>query len=144
MPKTLYLIRGISGSGKSSLAAALTEYAIASDDMPGLYEGGVYQIDLQAKSHRWCLDSIELWMYEGRERVAAANTFVKQKYFEEYLKLAAKYGYAVQIIHCEGVLLPEGTQATSIHNVPPEVLRRQCENWEPWTNTKSTQLITRG
>ncbi|MBD2060730.1 ATP-binding protein [Funiculus sociatus GB2-A5] len=140
MLKTLYLIRGISGSGKSTLASALTEYAIASDDMPGLYQNGTYQVELQAQSHQWCFQTIEGWMQQGKDRLAVANTFVKQKYFQSYIDVAAKYGYAIQIIHCEGVLLPSGNQTSSIHNLPEEVLQRQRDNWEPWQLNPSTQL----
>jgi len=140
MLKTLYLIRGISGSGKSSLASAITEYAIASDDMPGLYQDGNYKVELQGESHQWCFNNVEAWMQQDKNKVAVANTFVKQKYFQAYLDLAAKYRYAIQIIHCEGVLLPSGNQTSSIHNVPEEVLQRQRDNWEPWQLNPSTQL----
>ena len=139
--KTLYLIRGISGSGKSTLAAALTEYAIASDDMPGIYQNGVYQVELQAQSHEWCFSNVEGWMQQSQQRIAVANTFVKAKYFQQYLELAAKYGYSVQIIHCEGVVLPDGTQTSSIHGLPEEILQRQRNNWEPWQLTPQNQEV---
>lgn len=36
-PRTLYLIRGIAGTGKTTLAEALTPWNVAADMMPGLY-----------------------------------------------------------------------------------------------------------
>ena len=144
MLKTLYLIRGISGSGKSTLASAITEYAIASDDMPGLYQNGTYQIELQTQSHQWCFNNIEIWMQQEKDHIAVANTFVKQKYFQQYLDLAAKYHYAVQIVHCEGVLLPSGNQTSSIHNVPEEILQRQRDNWEPWQSSSNSSTEPQG
>jgi predicted kinase len=131
--QTLYLIRGISGTGKSTLARALSQYAVSADDMPGLYDDNSnYQVDLQAESHRWCLSIVTWWMEQQRFSIAVANTFTKQKYFQEYLDLAKKYQYAVHIIHCEAVLFPSGNQASSIHNLSEEVLQRQRDNWELW------------
>ena len=72
-------------------------------------------------------------MAQGRRKVAVHNTFTKCQYFENYLALAGDFGYSVQVIHAEGIMLPSGEAAKSVHNVPPEVRQRQRENWQPFT-----------
>jgi predicted kinase len=131
LKKTLYLIRGISGTGKSELARALTRFEVAADDMPGMYVDGEYQAHLQKQSHQWCYAQVEDWMGQGRRKIAVHNTFCKAKYFEDYLALAQDYSYAVQIIHAEGIMLEDGSTPKNVHNVSAEVLQRQRENWQP-------------
>jgi len=97
--RTLYIVRGVSGSGKSSLAEQLSRHNVAADDFPGLYSGGQYQIELQSESHRWCEAQVEGWMQARKPTIAVHNTAMKRKYYQQYLDLAAKYGYTVQVIH---------------------------------------------
>ena len=131
--RTLYLIRGVSGTGKSSLADTLTRFNVAADDYPGLYANGEYQGHLQKPSHQWCFSRVEDWMRQKRNKIAVHNTFSKQRYFEDYLALAKDYGYTVQVIHTEGIMLPSGKITESVHNVPADVLQRQRENWQPFS-----------
>jgi predicted kinase len=122
-PRTLYLIRGIAGSGKTTLAESLTPWHCAADMMPGLYKDGSYNRELQFQSHRWCKDTIEQWLRQGRRKVAVHNTFVLYQWIEPYEKLAHQYGYRFQVIHCEG-------EHGSVHNVPEELMQRWRETWE--------------
>ena len=132
--RTLYIVRGVSGSGKSSLAGQITRWNIAADNFPGLYSDGSYNIQLQQLSHQWCRAQVERWMQQRKSKVAVHNTFVKPKYCQEYLELAAQYGYAVQVICAEAVILPSGAHPGNIHNVPADVLERQQQNWQPYNN----------
>ena len=131
--QTLYIIRGISGSGKSSLAKQITRWNVAADDFPGLYNGGSYNIQLQKFSHEWCEAQVERWMQQKKRQIAVHNTFVKPKYCQQYLELAAQYGYAVQVICTEAVILPSGEYPGNIHNVTADVLERQQQNWQTFT-----------
>lgn len=128
--RTLYLIRGISGNGKSELAKALTPYNVAADEFPGLYIAGQYQIHHQKASHQWCFSRIEAWMRQGRRKIAVHNTFCEMKHVQEYLVLAQKYRYVVQVIHAEGVILASGEMAQNVHNVPTEIIQQQQETWQ--------------
>jgi predicted kinase len=128
--KTLYVVRGISGRGKTSTAKALTPWNVASDDYPDLYVDGVYQVEMQSASHEWCFAKVEAWLKQGKKKVAVHNTFVKIKYLESFVALAATYGYVVQIIHAEAVILPSGRLAENLHGVTPEILERQSRSFE--------------
>jgi predicted kinase len=131
--RTLYLIRGISGSGKSSTARKLTRHNVAADDFPGIYNrDGSYNMELQSDSHRWCEAQTERWMQQGKRSIAVHNTFTRPQYVQSYLDLARKYGYAVQILHAEGVVLADGSRARNVHNVSATVLEKQKNSWENW------------
>ncbi len=125
---TLYIIRGLPGAGKSTLAAAITPNNVAADDYPGLYVNGKYNIEQQKASHEWCFQKVKNYMELGVD-VAVHNTFVSKNFMQNYLDLAASYGYAVQIIQAEGVLV-NGEYQKSTHNVPAPVFESMQQRWE--------------
>lgn len=55
--------------------------------------------------------------------------------------MAAYHGYSTQIVHVEGVVLPDGSSPESIHNVPAEVIERMAHYWEPFTGIKTSDRI---
>lgn len=78
--KTLYIIRGLSGKGKTTLARSLCPWwhpfkrQVAADDMPGLYDpDGKYVIELQQRSHQWCQRRVINWMQQGMWAIAVHN-----------------------------------------------------------------------
>lgn len=125
-PKTLYLIRGLPGTGKTTLSESLTPWNVAADMLPGLYNSdGSYNLHLQPHSHLWCYEQVEKWMEQQKSKIAVHNTFVLQQWIEPYEKLALIHGYRFQVIHCEG-------EHGSIHNVPEEMIEKWRETWEPY------------
>lgn len=130
--KTLYILRGLPGSGKTTIALFLTPHSVAADDFPGLYEGD-YQISLQKQSHEWCYSQVEEMLRQGLEKVAVHNTFTTRYYLKPYLKLAAKYGYSAHVLHSEDVLLPRGKRTKSTHEVPSDIINSMRRGWEPLT-----------
>lgn len=135
-PNVLYIIRGIPGTGKTTLGKKISKYVVAADDMPGLYDHSfqppTYNLALQAESHEWCKAKIKKWMQEGKRTIAVSNTFIKQKYLRPYLLLATEYGYVVQVIQCEAVVFPDGSAAQSIHGVPKNVVARMKSTYQSW------------
>lgn len=131
--KTLYIVRGCPGDGKTTLAHRLVDsiVAVAADDMPGLYVDGKYQQHLQKQSHEWCMNQIEGMMRGNIEEMAVHNTFTRIFYIKPYIELANKYGYSVHIIHSEAVLTAGG-RTTDTHNVPLDVLASMRNGWENW------------
>ena len=84
--KTLYIIRGVPGSGKSSWARTqLGVKPFEADDFfmrDGVYR---YQADLVPRAHEFCKRRCENAMKEGVETIAVANTFTRLWEYSKYL-----------------------------------------------------------
>ena len=134
--KTLTLICGLPGNGKTTLAHKLSVFAVAADDFPGLYVDGVYQQRLQKDSHEWCKSQVEGLMIEAqivsKHDIVVHNTFTRNNYRQPYIDLAMKYGYAVHVVTSEAVILPTGDRTSSVHNVPAEIVESMRNGWEPF------------
>lgn len=97
MTKDLFLIGGVSGSGKSTMAAALAQpgdLVVAADDyfmVNGKYTFVKEEVPL---AHAWCFKKAEEGIKEGR-RVFVTNTFTTTQHTAPYHALAHEYGYRV-------------------------------------------------
>jgi len=134
--KILFLIRGTSGSGKSSLAKLLTKNQITADDCPGLYRNGKYQLNLQQKAHDWCFDLCVAMLKKALPVVAVHNTFTKLKYLDRYIQAGKNYGYKIIVIRTEG-------NYGNLHGVPIEVLIDQEEKYELYGEIKPSYSVSR-
>lgn len=122
--KTLYIIRGLPGSGKSTYAIALAkrldiDYFEA--DMFFTDKEGNYAFDGMkiGDAHQWCWDQIHKVMYYQSKSVVVSNTFTVWKEMENYLELAATFNYPVKIIQMNG-------KWQSIHGVPQKNLDKMA------------------
>jgi len=132
--KTLWIIRGLPGSGKSTLAKALMAACVPYKTRPRHFEADQYFTDphtgkyLYRKeeipiAHNWCQQSVKTAMLDGVEDIFVANVFAKQDHVRYYINVAHDFGYAVQVILCQG-------NFGSIHNVPEASIQRMKEHFE--------------
>jgi predicted kinase len=130
MASTLYLIRGLPGSGKSSLAHRLTSAVCEADQY--FMEGDDYRFDPRElpRAHASCLAKVRLLMEGSIGEIAVANTFIKRDHLIPYFELAAAYRYETQIIHVSTRLDAAGLASRSIHHVPIGVIKRMMTEWE--------------
>lgn len=142
---TLTIIRGLPGSGKSTMArniAAETGAVHFEADMffcldhrnpPHPLAGIVPEYDLElgdykfdvnmlATAHQWCQLKTAIALATGY-RVVVSNTFVKMWEVEPYMNIADRLNAQVEILTANG-------RFKNVHGVPDEVLRRMEENWE--------------
>lgn len=138
--KVIIVLRGVSGSGKSSVAEYLAElYRIGSDGKSGdstqrcvvctaddyFLVNGEYKFDFTklGQAHAQCLSKFEKALIDKIELVIVANTNTKESEINPYIKLARASGYTVLS------LVVENRHANkSIHSVPEETLTKQAEN----------------
>ena len=125
MNKNLYLLRGLPGSGKSTMANMLNATCFEADMY--FMRDGEYRFDHTKlkMAHKWCQDSVEDCMNLRYERIAVSNTFTQEWEMQAYYDLAKKHGYTVFSIIVEN---RHGGQ--NIHNVPDESIERMRARFE--------------
>lgn len=122
--KVLYLIRGVSGSGKSHLAWKITPCEVSADNY--FYDGsGKYKFisEKLSEAHKFCQNETEIYMLMGAYEIAVHNTFTRRWELEPYYKLAEKYGYKVVEIIIK-------SNFKNIHGVPAEKVEKQQQRFE--------------
>lgn len=122
--KTLYIIRGLPGSGKSTLGKQLCgEHSYQADDF--FYVKGEYRFDgsLLAHAHYHCEQNVSNAMQEGVDKIATCNVFAIQKDVDAYIKLAQEYRYSIQLIECQ-------SNFGSVHNVPQKTIQQMATIWQ--------------
>ncbi len=122
--KTLYIVRGLPGSGKSSLAKKLTELVYSADDFFTNKKGEYnFNAKLLGKAHEWCWGKVRDAMFLGANAVAVANTFTQAWEAEKYYQIAEEYGYSVFVIECQN-------DFGNVHDVPQESIDAMKKRWE--------------
>ena len=130
--KNLILVRGVSGSGKTTFVEEFIEnvsLSIATDDF--FYNDGVYTFDPNylAEYHQRCIESVVSEMEspstEGYCNIIVHNTFTREWEMQAYFDLAEKYGYNVYTI-----IIENRHKSESIHNVPKDVVKAQRDRFE--------------
>ena len=119
---TLIVIRGLPGSGKSTMAREFSTegYRHFEADMYLTDETGVYQYDPPKikEAHEWCQEQTREALGRG-ERVVISNTFVKRWELAPYLAMTKDH----TIITARG-------EWENVHGVPAEVIERMRASWE--------------
>jgi predicted kinase len=118
--KNLILVRGVSGSGKTTVASLFQGIAVSTDEY-WIDDGGNYNFEVERlqDAHRWCQKRVEDLMQQS-EQIVVHNTFTQEWELAPYLKLAHRYGYRVHTI-----IVENRHGGTNTHNVPDAVLEKQ-------------------
>ena len=98
--KTLYILRGIPGAGKTTLAKSIGAVHFEADMY--FMVGKEYKFDVTKlkQAHAWCQDQVRISMKNsdnkiGDLRIAVSNTFTQEWEMEPYVEMAKEYGFKV-------------------------------------------------
>jgi len=134
MTKTLTIVRGLPGSGKSSFAGFVwDDYAICEADKFFYDLDGNYNFDSSKlkQAHEWCRNEVENRMKQNDENpqyypdIVVSNTFTQEWEMQPYFDLAEKYGYRVFSIIVEN---RHGNK--NIHGVPDDTLKKMKDRFQ--------------
>lgn len=130
---TLYIVRGLPGSGKSIFAKKLATDLNCMHIETDMYwmVDGVYCFDAKrlGAAHEWCMDTALIQISNGNS-VVVSNTFVTDRTIRAYLNDPScdfhniDENYNVVVYEMTG-------QYGNIHNVPQETLDRMARSWVP-------------
>ena len=95
--KTLYIVRGVPGSGKSTFAQSLDCPVFEADQYFIDSETGEYKFDGSKikLAHNWCKLRVEQSMEDDFQKISVSNTFTQEWEMDAYYELAKQYGYRV-------------------------------------------------
>ena len=122
--KTLVLLRGVQGSGKTSLARTITSFVdtknkimFAADDFFYQADGSyVFDIDKLHTAHKVCFEATVQTLDLGEPLVVVHNTFSRVAELTPYIKAAEERGYKTSV-----VVVENRHGSTDVHKVPQEM-----------------------
>jgi predicted kinase len=131
MRNSLFLIRGLPGSGKTTLAQELVYFP---DSKMKHFETDMFFEDVNGKytydranievAHDWCKNQAQFYLERGWD-VVVSNTFVCLWEMQPYFDMAEKLGIKVHVLECKG-------EYESVHKVPQQTIDRMKEKWEEY------------
>ena len=149
MMNTLVLVRGLPGSGKSTIAKSFVTHPSVENikmltndfgdtwyqvkptvhleadmfytDHEGKY---TFSADLLPHAHKWCSNTARIFMNAGYN-VIVSNTFTTLKEMKPYLEHAELIGMPIRVIRMEN-------NFGSIHNVPEETIQRMRDRFQDY------------
>ena len=122
---TLFIVRGLPGSGKSTFCNRFLRGILH-------YENDMFQMDglkydFRGERQRNCIDfcyrAVSMAIENFGATVAVSNTFTVPKYLDEYYSLAARNGWQCATFRMEGIFGNE-------HAVPQDVLDSMARNFD--------------
>ena len=126
----LVLVRGLPGSGKTTLSALLSRsgnYPVFSIDEYFTDEEGNYTFNYEKNylAYKACEENTEKAILAGKELIFVDHTFTIDWEMEPYFKLAKKYGVTLHVITVENFHGKE-----NIHQVSKEQIMKMAEKYK--------------
>ena len=123
----LYIIRGLPGTGKTTLASRMVQYGMIdcfyeTDQWFMQGQKYVFVPELLQQNHQLCYEAVKKHLESGG-RCAVSNTFTRIWEFERYATYCDDIGCPYTIITCEGI---HGNH----HGVSEQHIERMKDRWQ--------------
>jgi predicted kinase len=129
--KNLYLLRGLPGSGKSTMSTQLGGSHFETDKY-FVGENGEYNFDPSKlkEAHQWCQDLVANAMILNHttgenKTIVVSNTFTQEWEMKPYMDMAKDWGYMVFTI-----IVENRHGGVNQHGVPDEKLQQMNDRFE--------------
>ena len=125
--RKLIIVRGLPGSGKSTIARSFKEdcgYEWFEADMYFM-DGDEYKFDATQlyNAHKWCYENTYRYLFSYYD-VIVSNTFTTNKEMKQYFELREFFpDLEIDVIEVH-------SQFGSIHGVPDETMEKMRNRWE--------------
>jgi hypothetical protein len=121
----LTIIRGLPGSGKTTLAHTLASadgQVFEADQYFNTEDGYKFDRDKLKEAHADCLARTRAWLAEG-EHAVVSNTFTTKWELRPYFDLAKEFKIVPQVIECQN-------NFGSVHDIPAGTMKSMRERFE--------------
>ena len=109
---TLYAIRGLPGSGKTSFAKSLNISFYEADQYFEKFNNNKFDPKLLKKAHQYCYESVKQELERGKSSIVS-NTMTTSDEVVEYQNLGKELG-----VKFVSVIIENRHNGKTIHNVP--------------------------
>ena len=131
--KNLYIIRGLPGSGKSTIAKSLGKSWQIFEADQFFMKNGKYEFDGSKlkDAHDWCKRKVHNAMHPNLlnplffSNIVISNTFTQEWEMRFYQIIAKKYGYRIHTI-----IVENRHGGVNTHGVPEEKLEQMKERFQ--------------
>ncbi len=135
---TIFILRGLPGIGKSSLADVLrtihsSSVVLSTDDFFWDAKNKIHSFDKEKikEAHEWNFDRFKKAIEANCPNIIIDNTNIKKYHYHHYLDYGQRHNYLVSV-----VIIPHNDSSDkelterNIHGVPRETIRRMRKDFE--------------
>jgi len=132
--KELLIVRGLPGSGKSTIAKQIQDtfggVIVCADD----FWGPAYAFDKSRiqEAHDWAYRQCEAHMQWNEERIILDGTYAQLKWMARYVEMATHFGYRAicREPDTEWAWNPRQCAEKNVHGVSEDVINTMLSKWE--------------
>jgi len=141
--RTVTLMRGLPGSGKSHIANTLGGQVLSTDDFFTTDDGYDFEPTQIGQAHLWNQQRTETAMMAGIPTIVVDNTNIMFWEMKPYILLAEKYGYEIEWVEAqsEWAWNAEECHKRNQHGVPLAVIQTMLNKYEKLPKVGAKEAI---